>query len=117
MITGSTEKVIKKAALARLLLILLFVLVSESVALAETAWFTCRVDFAGPGKEFTFVALTDQAEPPAFEKKWFVLSDNQAQAMLAVALTAINADKKVVAVLDPDAGSYPVIGDLYLASE
>jgi len=84
------------------------------MASAETAWYTCSVDLAGPGKTETFIALTDQAKEPAFVGKWFLLPVDRAQEMLAVALTAINSDKKVVAVVDPDSVAYPEISDLYL---
>ena len=89
-------------------------IVMGSTAFAESAWFTCSVDLAGPGKIETFVSLTDQAQEPAFVSKWFLFPPDRAREMLAVALTAINSDKKVVVVVDPDSVTYPEVTDIYL---
>ncbi|MCK5679973.1 hypothetical protein KAI46_04085 [bacterium] len=89
----------------------------QGQVLAESAWFTCKVELAGPGKAFTFVALTDQAETPAFTSKWFILPDDKSRAMLAVALLAINSEKQVVVVVDPDEGPYPEISDIFLQAD
>ncbi|HDS16705.1 MAG TPA: hypothetical protein ENN66_08910 [Proteobacteria bacterium] len=82
--------------------------------LAESSWFTCTVDLAGPGPNETFVALTDLAAEPAFVGKWFLLPQERAKMMLAVALAAINGGRQVVVVVDPDANLYPQITDIYL---
>ncbi len=85
-----------------------------SVVFAETAWFTCSVEMAGPGKVETFISLTDQAADPAFTGKWFLFPADRSREMLAVALTAINSDKKVVVVVDPDSATYPEVADIYI---
>ena len=95
---------------------LVMVLLGAS-AFAETAWFNCSVDMAGPGKEETFIMLTDQAEEPAFSGKWFILSADRAREMLAVALTAINGSKPVTVVVDPDSVTYPEITDIYIGAQ
>ncbi|MBN2706440.1 MAG: hypothetical protein JXR89_08375 [Deltaproteobacteria bacterium] len=82
--------------------------------LAESGWFTCTVDLAGPGSTETFIALTDLAAEPAFVGKWFLLPQERAKMMLAVALAAINGGRQVVVVVDPDANLYPQITDIYL---
>lgn len=97
-----------------LLVGLLLLLISHVAAWAESGWYTCKVELAGPGKSYTFVALTDQSETPAFTSKWFTMPDDKSREMLAVALLAINTNKQVVVVVDPVAGSYPEISDIYL---
>jgi len=89
-------------------------LMIQGTAFAETSWFTCKVELAGPGKSYTFIAVTDQSETPAFTSKWFILPADRSREMLAVALVAINTNKQVVVVVDRDAGSYPEISDIYL---
>ena len=95
----------------------LFMVLLGSKAFAETAWFNCSVDLAGPGKEETFIMLTDQAEEPAFSGKWFILPADRAREMLAVALTAINGSKQVTVVVDPDSVDYPDITDIYIKAQ
>jgi hypothetical protein len=88
-----------------------------STAFAETAWYTCSVDMAGPGKVETFIALTDQAADPVFSGKWFLFPVDRAREMLAVALTAINGDKQVIVVVDTESATYPDITDIYLKAQ
>ena len=97
--------------------VLLAVILIETTAFADSGWFTCSVDLSGPGKTETFIALTDQAEEPAFVGKWFLFPAERAREMLAVALSAINSDRKVVVVVDPDSGTYPVVSDIYLRAK
>ncbi len=96
------------------LLIGMLMLIFQGIAFAETSWFTCKVELAGPGKDYSSVALTDQSETPVFTGKWFTLPADKSREMLAVALVAINTNKQVVVVVDPDAGAYPEISDIYL---
>ena len=96
---------------------LLVIVLTGTASFAASAWFDCSVDLVGPGKTETFIALTDLAEEPVFVGKWFLLPVEQAREMLAVALTAINSNKKVVVVVDPDSGSYPAISELYLRAQ
>jgi len=88
--------------------------VSAGSVRADVGWFDCAVNIAGPGDVNTFVNLTDLAAEPAFVSKWFLLPPARAKEMLAVLLTAINGDKKVIAVVDPESSPYPVIRELYL---
>ena len=97
--------------------LLLVVVLAGTMSFAASAWFDCSVDLAGPGKDETFIALTDLAEEPAFVSKWFRLPVERAREMLAVALTAINGNKNVVVVVDPDSGSYPVVSEIYLKAQ
>ncbi len=96
---------------------LLVIVLVGTTSFAASVWFDCSVDLVGPGKTETFIALTDLAEEPAFVGKWFLLPVEQAREMLAVALTAINSNKKVVVVVDPDIGSYPVVSEIYLRAK
>ncbi len=95
----------------------LLMVLPGSAAFAETAWFTCSVDMAGPGKVETFISLTDQAADPVFVGKWFLFPADRSREMLAVALTAINGDKQVVVVVDPESAPYPEITDIYLKAQ
>ena len=103
-----------KVKLCRLLLAGLLLLLFQGQVLAESVWFVCKVELAGPGDVLTFVTLTDQAENPVFTSKWFILPDEKSRAMLAVALLAISTDKRVVVVVDPDMGAYPEISNMFL---
>ena len=94
--------------------VLLALVLMESTAFAAAGWFDCSVNLVGPGRNETFINLTDLADEPAFGTKWFLFPVDRAREMLAVALSAINSDKKVVVVVDPDDGDYPVISDIYL---
>ena len=107
-------KYLGRACLINSLLLGMLMLLFSGLASAETGWFTCKVELAGPGKDYTFVALTDQAETPVFTSKWFILPEERSREMLAVALLAINTNKQVVVVVDPTIGSYPDISDIYL---
>jgi hypothetical protein len=97
-----------------LLLVGFLLLLFQGAACAESSWFVCKVELAGPGNSFTFVTLTDMSETPAFTSKWFILPEKRAREMLAVALVAINSNKQVVVVVDPEACTYPEISDIYL---
>ena len=97
--------------------VLLAVILMEAAAFADSAWFDCSVDLVGPGKTETLIALTDLAEEPAFVSKWFLFPAGRAREMLAVALSAINSDKKVLVVVDPDSGTYPVISEIFLQAQ
>ncbi len=103
-----------RASLGRCLLAGLLLLLLQGRALAASEWFTCKVELAGPSKNYSFVTLTDQAEPPAFVSKWFILQPDKSKEMLAVALMAISTGKQVVVVVDPEAGNYPEISDIFL---
>ena len=87
------------------------------VVFAESNWYTCSVDLTGPGKIETFVVLTDQAETPAFVYKWFLFPQKRFREMLAVTLSAINSDKKVLVVVDPDSATYPVISEIFIQAK
>lgn len=89
----------------------------KPVVFADSSWYICSVDLAGPGKTGTFVKLTDQSETPVFVEKWFTFPPESLREMLAVALTAINADKKVVISVDLDCATYPVIDFFYLKAK
>lgn len=101
-------------SLGRLLLAGLLLLLLQGQVLATSEWFTCKVELAGPASNYSFVILTDQAEPPAFVSKWFILRPDKSREMLAVALMAINSGKQIVVVVDPEDGNYPEISDMFL---
>ncbi len=54
--------------------IFLIVLLMETVAFADSGWFKCAVNLSGPGRNETFIQLTDLAEDPVFITKWFRFS-------------------------------------------
>jgi hypothetical protein len=109
------------------LLLLLF----QSQAFAESSRFTCKVESAGPGKNFTFITLTDQPhiqifdsqgdteqpQVPVFINKRFVFPEDKSREMLAVALLAISGDRQVVVVVDPLDGIYPEIIEIFLQAD
>lgn len=103
-----------KVSLCRFLLAGLLLLLLQGQVQAGSEWFTCKVELAGPGSNFSFVTLTDQAETPAFVSKWFILSPDKSRSMLAVALMAISTDKRVVVVVDLEDGNYPEISNMFL---
>ena len=84
---------------------------------AAGEWFTCRVNLTGPGNSRTYINLTDLAEEPAFVDEWFLMPNARAREMLAVALTAINGDRKVLIKVDLEKGiPEPVLEGLYLVA-
>ena len=97
--------------------LLLLIGLAEATAFADSAWFNCSVNLVGPGKTETFISLTDLAEGPAFVDKWFRFPADRVREMLAAALSAINSDKKVVVVADPDSGIYPVVSEIFLRAQ
>lgn len=97
--------------------IFLIVLLMETVAFADSGWFKCAVNLSGPGRNETFIQLTDLAEDPVFITKWFRFSLARSREMLAVALSAINSDRNVVVVVDPDSEAYPVVSEIYLCGK
>ena len=107
-------KKVLKVNLGRLLLAGLLLLLLQGQVVAGAEWFTCKVEVAGPAENYSFVTLTDQAETPAFVSKWFILPPDKSREMLAVALMAISTGKRVVVVVDPEAGSYPEISSMFL---
>ena len=98
-------------------IVLLLVVLIETAVFADSGWFDCSVELAGSGRTETFISLTDLAEEPAFVGKWFLFPAERAREMLAIALSAINSDKKVVVVVDPDNGIYPVVSDIFLRAK
>jgi hypothetical protein len=88
---------------------------SPRPARAAAEWFTCRVNLTGPGGSRTFVNLTDLAEKPAFVEEWFLMPNSRSREMLAVALTAINGDRKVLIQVDLEKGDpEPILDGFYL---
>jgi hypothetical protein len=72
------------------------------------SWFTCRVNNVGPAADATetpngavYVNLTDQANPPAFQGKWFYFDNTSKTSMLAVALAAVSIGTTVQVGGDP----------------
>lgn len=97
--------------------IFLIVLLMETVAFADSSWFKCAVNLSGPGRIETFIQLTDLAEDPVFVAKWFRFPVDRSREMLAVALSAINSDRNVMVVVDPESEVYPVVSEIYLCAK
>ena len=103
----------------RILVVALFATaVWTSGAKAATDWYVCDVSQAGLPLENTLsVRLaglsSDTAIPPTFSARWFVGNGVTANAMLAVALTAIALDTTVVCRVDPTL-STPEVFRLFL---
>jgi len=83
---------------------------------AESAWYECTVDEAGPAWDSVYIRLTDTAATPAFTDKWFTPDPDLRKEMLATALGARLAavPKNVRVNVDPDDGSYPTLWAMYL---
>jgi hypothetical protein len=67
-------------------------------------FFTCTVDFAGPGEtsggSSIKITLTDRASNPKFQKRIFFADPTRQKEMLATALAAITANLEVSARLE-----------------
>jgi len=89
-----------------------------SEAQADAAWYECRIIMTGSGFSKVYLMLeeaVEQGETPAFAQKWvWAGNDNtQSSRMLAIALTAINSGKTVLAKFDA-AVSYPTLSAVYV---
>ena len=94
---------------------LLLTTVWSSSVRAANQWFTADVHGTGPSSGGLFyVLLTDTAASPRFTSKWFTFSANVQKEMLATALTAIAASKKVWIFTDPEAPGIPTVVILYV---
>jgi hypothetical protein len=76
-------------------------------------WYTCNVNNVGPATDGTetadpvvYINLTDTAG--SFNEQWFYAANGGQNQMLAVALAAMNGQKRVnVAATAPNAGGSP----------
>jgi hypothetical protein len=67
-------------------------------------WYRCSVNEVGPAADGTetsvpviYINLSDTGNPPAFAGQWFYAQEGAQNQMLAVALAALNGNKKVQA--------------------
>jgi hypothetical protein len=81
---------------------------------AACQWYTCSIVELGQASSVTYIRLTDTAESPAFNSKWFIAPANKAKEILALALTAMTNDMKVQVYADLAAGVYPSLWTFYL---
>ncbi len=79
---------------------------------AVTGWHVCDVIRTGAGWGNHYVALTCPSGP--FTNKWHIMKDNQKDAMLATALSAVTSGNKVQVHIAAATSGYNVIGALYL---
>jgi hypothetical protein len=79
---------------------------------AATGWHTCDVIRTGAGWGNHYVALTCTSGP--FTNKWHIMKNNQKDAMLATALSAITSGKKAQVHISAASSGYNVIGALYV---
>ena len=82
---------------------------------AALGWFEAEVLNTGVTNGGTvIIRLTDLANVPAFELKYFSLPDLVSTEMLAVGLTALAANLSVLVRVDPDLPGTPEIRIMYL---
>lgn len=75
-------------------------------------WFTCEVTRAGPAEDGSvFVGLRDV--DGSFPSRWFVADASVHKEMLATALAAVTANKRVTTLL-VDTAEYSAVSRLYL---
>lgn len=100
----------KKIGLVALVSVFIMVCLLTMNASAESEWITCSVNMAGPSGEYTYILLSDTAFSPAFTKKWFIAPSDRANEMIAIALTAMSNNMKVIIKGDDD----PYLDAFYL---
>ncbi len=94
---------------------LLLTTVWTSAAQAAPEWYTCVVELTGTGDHnFEFFRLRDTAAGPAFTAKWFKAPEIVKIEYMALALTAISLDKKVLVLVDLIGATYPTLKSFYL---
>jgi hypothetical protein len=85
----------KKAKKIGLLVVLVFAAMCFFTTQASAAWYTASIVVVGSGSADMYIQLTDTAASPAFTKTWFTLAGDNANQMLAAALTAASLGKDV----------------------
>ena len=94
---------------------LLLTTVWTSAAQAVPTWYTCVVEVTGTGDHnIMFFRLSDTAASPEFTAHWFRAPETLKKEFLAVGLTAIALDKKVLVLVDLIGATYPTIKSFYL---
>jgi hypothetical protein len=83
----------------------------DAAITAVTGWHTCDVIRTGAGWGNHYVAMTCTSGP--FTNKWHIMKDNQKDAMLATALSAVTSGKKVQVHISAASSGYNVIDALY----
>jgi hypothetical protein len=78
---------------------------------AATGWHVCEIVRTGAGWGNHYVALTCPTGP--FTNKWHIMKDAQKDAMLATALSAAAASKKVQVNIGTATSGYNVIRAIY----
>lgn len=90
-------------------------LILATSAFAANAWYTCKVNQAGPfnGTQVRFV-LSDTNSAPAFDNRTFLALAGCENQMLATALTAISSGLNVKVRTDLSLPGSKVITAMYL---
>jgi len=104
----------KKVIFAVVLSVLLLGFLSTKTVHAAYGWYMCTVVATGQGGGSVYVELTDDGG--AFSQMWFVVPAadvTTSNRYLALALTALSADKKLRIYTDP-AMANPIISIAYL---
>jgi len=86
---------------------------------AESDWYVCHVEMAGPikGPHGVRLFLTDTAASPVFQNQEFQAPRTLIKEVLAVALEAINQGRKVKVYTDPLSGTVPLVSAIYLQAQ
>lgn len=90
-----------------------FAVLGFSVVAANAAWYTCNVNYVGPGGSTVYIQLTDTAATPAFTNTFFIPAATYAKEFLATALTA-KANNMTVRVNVTAIAQYSAITNLYI---
>ena len=81
---------------------------------AAQGWFIAEIIAAGPADNGrVYMKLNDSAEFPAFNNKWFQVSDSVKKEMLATLLAAFIAGRRIWIRTDPDA-SFGIVTIMYI---
>ncbi len=93
----------------------LLMLPSLRAAHAVQGWFTAEVSAAGIVTNGTlFIRLTDVGTASVFTDRFFIGDPAVAKSQLAIALTAMTNDMRVLISTDPDFPGNPVIFVIFL---
>jgi hypothetical protein len=100
------------------LIVLIVTALFTTSAGTTPAWYTCKVDQAGPaGSTWTMMKLTDTKG--SFSGVWFYCRSGQENRQLAVAMTAMTGGMKVYVNCDPTMAisTSKIIMSIYLIAD
>lgn len=87
-------------------------------AQATNQWVTTVVNEVGISRSGkTLIRLSDAANKPIFQKKWFVLPEKTRKEMLAIGLSSVAARLTLRVRVDLEEAEMPVIKIMYVQDE